>query len=78
MKSKKSFKKQEWLVAIGKNVRKARENKHLSQEKLALLADLDRSYVGGVERGERNISAINLKKVADALGLSVASLLQEL
>ena len=46
----------------------------MSQEKLALQAGLDRTYVGGVERGERNIALINIAKLAMALQVSVADL----
>jgi transcriptional regulator with XRE-family HTH domain len=64
---KKSSKKHGYLKKVGLNIRKARKEKGISQESLALAADLDRSYVGGVERGERNIAIVNLKKIADAL-----------
>ena len=49
----------------------------LSQEELALRADLHRTYVGGVERGERNISLLNLLRIARALGVSPADLLED-
>jgi transcriptional regulator with XRE-family HTH domain len=50
----------------------------MSQEALALEAGLDRSYVGGVERGERNIAIINLSKIASALDIPVACLLEKI
>ncbi len=55
---------------FGERVREFRKRKGLSQEGLALACDLDRSYIGGVERGERNISLVNIQRVADALGIS--------
>lgn len=62
------------LVQFGQNVRRAREAMGISQEKLASLADMDRTYVGGVERGERNASLLNICKIADALGISLKEL----
>jgi len=59
------------LRRFGERVRYLRKRKHLSQEKLALVAGLDRSYMGGVERGERNISLLNIGKIAGALGVSL-------
>ena len=58
-------------LAFGAKVRHLRKQKGISQEALALLCGLDRTYVGGVERGERNISLVNIHKICRALGLSV-------
>jgi transcriptional regulator with XRE-family HTH domain len=55
---------------FGNRLRQIRQNLGLSQEELAHLCNLDRSYVGGVERGERNISLVNIHKIADALNIS--------
>jgi transcriptional regulator with XRE-family HTH domain len=62
------------LVRFGNRVRELRKKKGLSQEGLALEAGLDRSYVGGVERGERNVSLENIAKLAAALGVNVSNL----
>ena len=59
---------------FGGRVRELRKQKGLSQEALALACDLDRTYVGGVERGERNISLVNIQKIAEALGVSAREL----
>lgn len=59
---------------FGERVRELRKEKGLSQEALALASDLDRTYIGGVERGERNISLINIYKIAGALGVTVREL----
>ena len=73
---KNSSKQHAYLKKVGLNIRQARNEKGMSQESLALAADLDRSYVGGVERGERNIAIVNLKKIADALKIQVSELLK--
>lgn len=62
------------LVKLGVAIRKTRVKLGLSQEALAIDSGLDRSYMGGVERGEHNISVINIQKIADALGLKVSKL----
>ena len=55
---------------FGLRVRETRKRKGISQEGLALACGLDRTYIGGVERGERNISLINIYKLAAALGIA--------
>ena len=69
---------QDIIAVFGQRVRMLRKARELSQETFADLAGLDRSYVGGVERGERNVSLINIKKLADALEISVDKLFQGL
>ncbi|MGD1087364.1 MAG: helix-turn-helix transcriptional regulator [Verrucomicrobiota bacterium] len=59
---------------FGERVRTLRRAKGLSQEALAEAADLDRSYIGSVERGERNISLQNIVKIASGLGVSTSEL----
>ena len=60
---------------FGERVRELRKQKKFSQESLALACDLDRTYIGGVERGERNISLINIYNIAAALGVPAKDLL---
>lgn len=62
-------------VQIGKNVKKIREKKGLTQEKLAFEANLNRAYIGYIERGERNPSTDTLAKLAKALKVSLKDLL---
>ena len=64
------------LVSFGETVRAVRGELGMSQEALALVAELDRSYVGGIERGEHNLTLINVAKVAEALELSPSELLK--
>ena len=61
-------------IIFGKRVRTLRLERRLSQEKLAELADLHRNYVGGVERGERNVSLINIVKLAHGLKIKTSRL----
>ena len=61
--------------AFGRRLRELRNLKGWSQETLAFEAELDRTYVGGVERGERNISLVNICRLAKALGLKPADLM---
>ena len=62
------------LALLGQQIRRLREEKSLSQEEFAGLANIDRAYYGGIERGERNVAALNLIKIADALGVEVGKL----
>lgn len=64
------------LTKLGKNIKHLRLAKGISQEKLAELANLHRTYIGGVERGERNISLLNLTRLAQALEVSVTDLVE--
>lgn len=59
---------------FGHAVRRQREKIGISQEELATRADLHRTYIGAVERGERNISLENIKKITEALGFSISEL----
>lgn len=61
---------------VGKNVKRHREAKGLSQEQLAFEADLHRTYVSGVERGIRNPTVLIVAKLADALGVEPSKLLE--
>lgn len=63
------------LSALGAAIRERRAKLGLSQEDLAFKADLDRSYIGGIERGEHNLSLINLCRIAQSLDLSATKLL---
>jgi len=65
------------LVTFGAAVRKVRQSQGLSQEALADACGLDRTYIGGVERGERNLSLLNLWRIATALKIHPADLLKE-
>lgn len=78
MKKKRKSKRDVYLKKVGRNIREARRARGMSQESLALSSGLDRSYFGGVERGERNISILNLKKIADALEVSASILMEGL
>ncbi len=60
---------------LAKNIRTCRKEKQLSQEKLAELCGLHRTYVGSVERGERNVSVDNIEKIANALRVPASKLL---
>jgi len=67
-------KKRDILTRFGHRVRKLRLETGLSQEKFADKCGLDRTYVGSVERGERNIAIRNIEKIAKALRISIAEL----
>lgn len=65
-------------VKIGGRVRDLRQKKGLSQEKFSRLCELDRTYIGSLERGNRNISVVNIEKIAKALQVSISELFKGL
>lgn len=64
------------LVSIGRTIRELRAQGGWSQEALAHEAGVDRSYMGGIERGEHNMTIVNLLRICRCLGISVSELLQ--
>jgi len=71
-------KKRDILKRFGARVRELRLEINLSQEKFAAKCDLDRTYLGSVERGERNIALRNIEKIAKAFGKSITELMERL
>jgi transcriptional regulator with XRE-family HTH domain len=69
-------KKRESLAMLGGRIRQLRIQRGFSQEKLAELADLNRNYVGDVERGERNVAAINILRIMRALRVTPSELFE--
>lgn len=63
---------------FGRRLRELRKNRNLSQEALALASMLDRTYIGGVERGERNISLVNICRISEALGVGARELFADI
>lgn len=63
---------------VGNRIRELRTAAGLSQEKLALAADIDRTYIASVENGKRNISIVNLEKIIKALNCTFAVFFQDL
>lgn len=64
------------LVQLGQTIRQIRKAKGLSQEGLAIDAEMDRSYIGGVERGEHNLTLMGLQKIAITLKIDLSTLLK--
>jgi len=67
--------KQNILIKFGERVREIRKEKGLSQEELAHKADLHRTYIGMIERAEKNITLVNIEKIANALEVNIKELL---
>ncbi|TDF66052.1 helix-turn-helix domain-containing protein [Cupriavidus sp. L7L] len=65
------------LVALGDAIRRIRKERGLSQEQLALSAEIDVSYLGRVERGDNNVAVLRLERIAEALGVTMAKLMAE-
>tara|TARA_R110002096_G_scaffold433537_2_gene652406 strand:+ start:117 stop:332 length:216 start_codon:yes stop_codon:yes gene_type:complete len=68
--------KQNILIKFGERVREIRKEKGLSQEELAHKADLHRTYIGMIERAEKNITLLNIEKIANALEVSIKTILE--
>lgn len=64
------------MVKFGQRIRKIRKEKNLSQEELSFKADLHRTYIGMIERAEKNITLVNIEKIANALDVKVSELLK--
>jgi len=62
---------------LGRNLRVLRKTKGMSQEEFADALDIHRTYVGGLERGERNVTLKTMERIADALGMDPCDLLLE-
>ena len=58
-------------ITLGQRVRELRKLKGISQEELAFIAGLDRTYIASVEKGKRNISIVNISKLAEALNVTL-------
>ncbi|MBP1093710.1 helix-turn-helix domain-containing protein [Bradyrhizobium diazoefficiens] len=68
---------QDWRKIVGKNVRRIRQKRGISQEKLAFEAEIDLTYVGGIERGKRNPSLLVMARIAKALAVPLTDLIAE-
>ena len=66
------------LVRFGLRVRELRKEQGYSQESFAAACELDRTYIGGIERGERNVALRNIETIADTLGITLSTLMDGL
>ena len=64
------------LARFGRKVRKLRQAKGLSQEAFAAECGMDRTYIGGIERGERNVALRNIELIARTLGITLSELMK--
>ncbi|EPJ2205696.1 helix-turn-helix domain-containing protein [Campylobacter upsaliensis] len=69
------MKKSEINIRIGNRIREIRQSKGLSQEQLAEIAEVHRTYIGMIERAEKNITLVSLEKIVKALGIEIKDLL---
>lgn len=65
------------LVELGQAIRRARLEREMSQEKLALVTEIDRAYVGAIERGEQNVGVMHLVHIAYAMEMTLTELVME-
>jgi transcriptional regulator with XRE-family HTH domain len=68
---------QDWRAILGRNVRRLRQQKGLTQEELAFEAEIDLTYMGGIERGKRNPSLLVMARISNALSVPLPKLLAE-
>jgi transcriptional regulator with XRE-family HTH domain len=68
---------QDWRVVVGENIRRIRQQHRMTQEKLAFEAELDLTYIGGIERGRRNPSLLVMARIAKALSVPLVKLLSD-
>ena len=71
-------KRKDILQRFGDRVRELRSEQGYSQESFADEVGVDRTYIGGIERGERNLALRNIDKIADTLGISLSDLMDGL
>jgi transcriptional regulator with XRE-family HTH domain len=64
----------DWRAILGRNVRRLRQQRGLTQEQLAFEAKIDLTYMGGIERGKRNPSLLVMARIADALSVPLTKL----
>ena len=64
-------------LKTGQRIKELREKAEMSQKDLAYTADLDRSYIASIENGQRNVSIVNIEKIATALGVSLKELFND-
>jgi transcriptional regulator with XRE-family HTH domain len=69
--------KEDVRVRFGKAVRKRRQRLGVSQEEFADMCGLDRTYIGGIERGERNLSLVNIEKISRTLKITLSELFRD-
>jgi transcriptional regulator with XRE-family HTH domain len=67
----------DWKALLGRNIRRVRQQRGLTQEELAFEAEIDLTYIGGIERGRRNPSLLVMARIADALSVPLSKLLNE-
>ena len=71
-------KQRDILEKFGVRVRELRQGLELSQDKFAAQCEMDRTYMGGIERGERNLVLRNIERIAKALNISISELMDGL
>lgn len=68
----------EITITFGSRIRALRTARGISQEELAIASNLDRTYIGGIERGERNLSLVNIVKISRALEVSLSDIFRSI